>query len=157
MEDLSIHSRVFDQVGDPPDEGFCQRIALDAAAMHAKYWEAPLLAQSWISSNPGRYVFPMDNNSRQSPEQLPTFERLWRQMYGTDLYRAPGCGQAQETFAILCGPHCDAIHDYFYEAWSSRPHTLIHSDLRADTSSARTPRAACQSKSPSSPTSTGSW
>jgi hypothetical protein len=37
MEDLTTHSKVFDQVDDPPDLAFARKMALEVAGMHAKY------------------------------------------------------------------------------------------------------------------------
>ena len=42
MEDLALHSKVFDQVEDPPGEAFARQIALEAAKLHAAYWESPV-------------------------------------------------------------------------------------------------------------------
>jgi hypothetical protein len=36
MEELTTHSKVFDQVDDPPDEAFTRKIALEAAKLHAR-------------------------------------------------------------------------------------------------------------------------
>jgi hypothetical protein len=131
MEDLTTHSKVFDQVDDQPDLAFSRKIALEAAKMHAKYWESPLLDEPWISNTPGRYVFPMDPLCRQSPVTLDTFRTLWDEKFGVDPLRSFG-DDFEELTLLLTGPHCNAIHDGIYEVLSQRPHTLIHSDLRAD-------------------------
>ena len=60
MEDLTSHSTVFDQIEDPPDEVFVRRIALDAAQLHATFWESPMLDQAWLTPLPGRYGFSLD-------------------------------------------------------------------------------------------------
>src|SRR6516162_2337656 len=57
MEDLTLHSRVFDQVEDPPGEAFARRIALEAAKLHAAYWESPVTRLPWVGRSDGRYVF----------------------------------------------------------------------------------------------------
>ena len=132
MEDLTAHSKVFDQVDDPPNEAFSRRIALDAATLHATFWESPTLALPWVSSSAQRYQFPMDPNCRRSPETLASFRSLWRTMFGIEIFDNAGCDQALETTEILCGRHCDGIHDYIYDVLSTRPRTLLHSDLRAD-------------------------
>lgn len=132
MEDLTVHSKVFDQVKDPPDEGFSRRIALDAATLHAKFWESPTLALPWVSPSGQRYEFPMDPNCRKSPETLESFRSLWHEVFGIEIFDNAGCDQALETTEILCGLHCDAIHDYIYDVLSTRPRTLLHGDLRAD-------------------------
>jgi hypothetical protein len=132
MEDLGTHSKVFDQVDDPPDEAFSRRIALDAAALHAKFWESPTLALPWVSSSTQGFEFPMDVNCRKSPETLESFRTLWEKMFGIEIFDNTGCDQARETTEILCGLNCDGIHDYIYDVLSTRPRTLLHGDLRAD-------------------------
>ncbi len=47
MEDLTAHSRVFDQVEDPPTEPFMRKIALELATMHAQSWESDVLRADW--------------------------------------------------------------------------------------------------------------
>jgi len=131
MEDLTTHSKVFDQVNDQPDAAFTRKIALEAAKMHAKYWESPLLDEPWISDDPGRYLFPMDPLCRQSPANLDTYRTLWEQKFGVDPLRALG-DEVEQLTLLLTGPKCDAIHDRMYEILSSRPRTLIHGDMRAD-------------------------
>lgn len=130
MEDLTTHSKVFDQVDDQPDVAFTRKIALEAAKMHAKYWESPLLDEPWISSNPGRYVFPMDALCRQSSANLDNYRSLWEQSFGKDPLREHD--DFEELTLLLTGPKCNGIHDYMYDVLSGRPRTLIHSDMRAD-------------------------
>jgi hypothetical protein len=48
MEDLTAHSKVFDQIDDPPNEAFSRKIALEAATMHAKFWESDVTRLPWI-------------------------------------------------------------------------------------------------------------
>jgi thiamine kinase-like enzyme len=33
---------------------------------------------------------------------------------------------------LLCGPKCQGLHERIYAILSSRPHTLLHGDMRAD-------------------------
>ncbi len=131
MEDLTVHSKVFDQVHDQPDEAFARKIALEAALMHAKYWESPVLDEPWISDPGSGYVFPLDAMCRASPGNLDRFRLLWDQQFGEDLLTKVGHG-TEELTAILTGPKCEPIHDHIYNLLSERPRTLIHSDLRAD-------------------------
>ena len=53
-------------------------------------------------------------------------------MYGGDLFEEPGCERIEPLTRILCGSACDAVLDRIYERLSTRPTTLLHSDLRAD-------------------------
>jgi len=131
MEDLSAHSKVFDQVDDRPDEAFTRKIALEAARMHAAFWESPVLDEPWISDHGGRYVFPMDSVSRESPANIDSFRSQWEAAFGSDLLRQVGHG-TEEMTAILTGPSCDLIHERIYDILSERPRTLLHSDMRAD-------------------------
>ncbi len=131
LEDLTTHSKVFDQVDDRPDEAFTRKIALEIAKLHAKYWDSPVLDEPWISVHRDRYVFPGDALSRASPENIDKFRSMWDQSFGEDLLRKIGNG-TEELTAILTGPKCNAIHDHIYDVLSERPRTLIHGDLRAD-------------------------
>jgi hypothetical protein len=133
MEDLSTHSKVFDQVDDPPDEGFARKIALEAAEMHAKFWESPVTDLPWLNSDvAGRYVFSLDPLCKMSPGAHDPFRGLWRQMFGQDIYQTAPFPDVEELGAILTGPKCAGIHERMYDILSSRPKTLLHGDLRAD-------------------------
>jgi hypothetical protein len=132
MEDLTAHSRVFDQVDDTPDEGFVRKIALEVAAMHARYWEAPMTQLDWICDDPDRYTFPIDTSARESPERLEEFRGLWSQTFGYDICRLAVCPTTEALTSILCGSACGGILDRIYDILSQRPRTLVHSDLRAD-------------------------
>ena len=130
MEDLCAHSMVFDQVNDPPDELFSRKIAMEAARLHAAYWESPATNLPWVGQPGRRYVFALDALSRAAPASLDRFFELWQQMYGEDLL--DGEPEIAELTALLCGPHCDDILDRIYDTFSSRPRTLLHGDIRAD-------------------------
>lgn len=132
MEDLTAHSRVFDQVLDPPDEAFTRKIAKEAAAMHAKFWESETTKLPWLSRPDGRYVFSLDPMCRMSPGAWPAFRALWQQMYGEDIFADPEDAPIEELTALLTGPKCNGIHEAIYDILSSRPKTLLHGDLRAD-------------------------
>ena len=132
MEDLTTHSRVFDQVNDPPDEAFVRKIALQAAEMHAKFWQSPTIKLPWLSQSDGRYVFSLDGASRMATAAWPAFQGLWRQMYGSDILQLPEDDDVSALTELLCGPKCAGILDRIYDVLSSRPMTLLHGDLRAD-------------------------
>ncbi len=130
MEDLTAHSRVFDQVIDPPDEAFTRKIAAEAATMHAKFWDSPALDVPWLSRPDGRYVFALDALCKMSSATSGPFRELWKQMFGADIF--VGFEEAEKLNALLTGPKCAGIHEAIYDILSSRPKTLLHGDLRAD-------------------------
>lgn len=132
MEDLSTHSKVFDQVEDPPNEAFTRKIALEAAEMHAKFWESEVITRPWLSRPDGRYVFTFDPLCRMAPGALAPFRALWAQMYGSDIFAGDADRDVEELTALLCGAKCNGIHEAIYDILSSRPQTLLHGDLRAD-------------------------
>ncbi|MBW2243926.1 MAG: phosphotransferase [Deltaproteobacteria bacterium] len=132
MEDLRVHSRVFDQVDDNPDEPFMRKIAVEIAAMHAKYWESPEIRLPWLSPGSHRYVFTFDAACRQSPDRLLEFIGLWRKMYGRELFEEGGARESEAITRLLCGPESEIILDRISDRLSQRPHTLLHGDLRAD-------------------------
>ena len=132
MEDLSLHSKVFDQVDDPPDEHFARALALEAAHLHAHYWESDVTQLPWLGRPDGRFVFSLDVFSRAAPANLSAFTRLWRQMFDEDLFERNGFSEAKRLVQLLCGPSCDLIHDGIYAILSSRPKTILHGDMRAD-------------------------
>jgi hypothetical protein len=132
LEDLGTHSRVFDQVDDTPDERFMRKIAIEVAAMHAKYWESPESRLPWLSRGDHRYVFTFDASCREAPDRVDEFVDLWRRMYGRDLFDEAGVRSTEATTRVLCGSDSAAILDRIQDRLSSRPHTLLHGDLRAD-------------------------
>ena len=132
LEDLTAQSRVFDQVLDAPDEAFTRKINLEAVNMHAKFWESPTLQLDWIAHPGGGYVFPLDDACRQCSDSLDTYVSLWEKMFGASPFDAPGASSSKELSNLVAGPKCIAILDYMTDVMSSRPHTLLHGDLRAD-------------------------
>jgi hypothetical protein len=132
MEDLTAHSTVFDQIHDPPNEAFARKIALEAAKLHAKFWESEITRLPWLGRADHRYVFALDAMSKMSHATWGPFRALYEQMYGRDLF-AGGAFQAVEDLTeLLCGPHGVAIHERIYDLLSARPKTLLHGDMRAD-------------------------
>lgn len=132
MEDLTVHSKVFDQVDDPPDAAFARKLALDAVAMHAKYWDAPILREPWLGAADGRYLFPLEAYARMAAPLWGQFRALYNQMYGHDMFADGDLAVVEELTELLCGPHSPAIIDRIIAVLSSRPKTLLHGDMRAD-------------------------
>jgi len=132
MEDLTTHSRVFDQVADPPDERYARKIALEAATMHAKFWDSDVTRLPWVGRTDDRYVFSLDNLSKMGSATWGPFSALWRQMFGDDILDPVDDAEVLELTELLCGPKCAGIHEKIYDVLSSRPKTLLHGDLRAD-------------------------
>lgn len=137
MEDLTAHSKVFDQVDDPPDAAFSRKLALDIVALHAKYWQSELLRDPWIGAADGSYKFSLDGYARMAGSAWGTFRELYLRMFGYDLFaEAPYDGGdfavVEELTNLLCGPQSAAIVDRIAAVLSSRPKTLLHGDLRAD-------------------------
>ena len=131
MEDITTHSKVFDQIDDPPDEAFARRIADEAASLHAAFWESDVTRLPWVGREDGRYLPPLYFVSAEVRQSWPAFRALWRQMYGVDFLAADDA-PLEELAALLCGPQSLGIHDRIYNILSSRPKTLLHGDLRAD-------------------------
>jgi len=132
MEDLGTHSRVFDQVDDPPTEGFVRKMVLDVASMHAQYWGAPILQEDWLSRPDGRYVPSVGEWSLQSPMHAASFRESWAGVYGDDPFGPSEWREVEQLHDLLTGPRCAAIHEAIFGLLSSRPRTLIHGDMRAD-------------------------
>jgi len=132
LEDLGAHSRVFDQIEDPPGEDFMQKVALEVATMHANYWEAPETRLDWLAEGEHRYVFTFDASCRESPDRLEEFVSLWQQMYGRSVFDEGGAHSAEAITRLLCGAESGLILDRIAHRLSARPHTLLHGDLRAD-------------------------
>jgi thiamine kinase-like enzyme len=53
-------------------------------------------------------------------------------MYARELFEEGGCTNTERLTQLLCGPKSGSILDRIYDRFSSRPHTLLHGDLRAD-------------------------
>jgi hypothetical protein len=132
MEDLTAHSKVFDQVDDPPNEAFARKLALEAAKLHAKFWESDTTRLLWVGRDDNRYVFALDSLSKMGPTTWAPFRALWEQMYGSDIFDRGAFQPVEELTELLCGPKGVAIHDKIYDILSSRPKTLLHGDMRGD-------------------------
>jgi hypothetical protein len=132
MEDLGVHSRVFDQVDDPPTEGFVRKMVLDVASMHAQYWDATILQEDWLSRTDGRYVPSVASWSLQSPMHAAPFREAWARVYGEDPFEDSQWREVEQLHDLLTGPRCTVIHEAIFDLLSSRPRTLIHGDMRAD-------------------------
>ena len=132
MEDLTIHSKVFDQVADPPDGAFARKLALDCARLHAKYWNSEVLRAPWLGGNGSRYNFAGEALSRQVAELWPSFRTSYETVYGHDFFATGDFGSVETMIGQLCGPDSLAIYDRMIDILSSRPRTLVHGDMRAD-------------------------
>jgi aminoglycoside phosphotransferase (APT) family kinase protein len=132
LEDLTTHSKVFDQVTDPPDEACARQLALEAAKLHAHYWESATTRLPWVGRADHRYVFALDALSQLAPNAWAPFRALWAQMYGQDIFADATLQPVEALTEILCGPTSRAIHAQIYAILSTRPHTLLHGDMRGD-------------------------
>jgi hypothetical protein len=132
MEDLCAHSKVFDQVDDPPDVAFMRKVALEATEMHAKFWESDVTRLPGIGRADGRYQFAFDGASRVARQTWPPFRTLWQQMYGWDIFEGEPNNDVEELTELLAGPKSVGILEGIYDVLSSRPKTLLHGDMRAD-------------------------
>ncbi len=132
MEDLTVHSKVFDQVEDPPNVAFSRKVALEAATMHAKFWESDVTQLPWVGRADNRYVFALDAMSKMGNVSWTPFCELYRQMYGREFFDREADAPAEELTELLCGPKCAGLHERIYDILSSRPKTLLHGDMRAD-------------------------
>jgi hypothetical protein len=132
MEDLTLHSKVFDQVDDPPNAAFARKVALEAAAMHAKFWESETTRLPWLGRADGRYVFSLDSLSKMADQSLAPLQGLWSQMFGRALFTPGQDDEVKELTELLCGSKSAAILERIYDVLSSRPKTLLHGDMRAD-------------------------
>jgi len=132
LEDLTLHSKVFDQVDDPPNFEFAKKTALEAAKLHAKFWRSERLQLPWISGANNRYMFTLDPACKAASGAYASFLDLHREMYGCDIYELGDFESARELSDIICGPNSVAVIEKIYDALSSRPHTLLQGDMRAD-------------------------
>lgn len=132
MEDLTRHSRVFDQVDDPPGVDDACRVALAAAEMHAAFWQSDVLTLPWIGGGSTRYVFGLDALAKQARSSYAPFRELWQRMYGRDLCANWPDGQTDALYDLIAGPKSQGIIDRIYDVLTSRPKTLLHGDMRAD-------------------------
>jgi hypothetical protein len=132
MEDLTQHSLVFDQVSDPPNAEYARKIAMEAAKLHAQYWESETTKLPWIGRPDGRYVFGLDELCKLVTDTWGPFRELWQETFGADIFSDEGDGPAEELTDLICGPKSRGIHEKIYEILSSRPMTVLHGDMRAD-------------------------
>jgi hypothetical protein len=132
MEDLTVHSKVFDQVDDPPDGPFARKLALDCSRLHAKYWESDATRAPWLGGDASRYVFVGDALSRKAAELWPSFCESYGTVYGHGFFAIGDFGPLETMIDHLCGPRSIAIYERMIDILSSRPKTLVHGDMRAD-------------------------
>jgi len=132
MEDLGQHSAVFDQLDDLPDEAYTRRIASEAAALHARYWDSDILAEPWLTSPEGKYTFPLDAAARNCAQNFALYSDVWNRIYGTSFWHGDDTGEFEKLTRIATGPLCGTVVDRITDILDSRPKTLIHGDLRPD-------------------------
>ena len=132
MEDLAAHSKSFDQVDDPPDEGFSRKLALEAAKLHARFWESEVTKLPWIGRQDNRYVFSLDSMTKSGNASWAPFRDLYKQLYGRDLFDREEDQPVEELTELMCGPKSIGIIEKIYDVLSSRPKTLLHGDMRGD-------------------------
>jgi hypothetical protein len=132
MEDLSVHSKVFNQVDDTPSADFALKQALELAEFHAQYWESSEVTLPWLGQPDGRYQFVLDSLARLAAGEWDSIRAAWKQMCRRDLFEGPDDQPLEELIARLCGPQCEAIIDAISDLLSSRPLTVLHGDLRVD-------------------------
>jgi hypothetical protein len=110
LEDLS-HLQCGDQLGELPYEHVSATVKM-IGTLHARWWDAPKLAQlSWV---------PLDNYTlaEHFHEHWPAFVRL---------YESRLSPKSMHIGAVVS----ERMHDILNTA-KTRPHTLVHCDLRAD-------------------------
>src|SRR3954447_3563969 len=132
MEDLTEHSKVFDQVADPPDGPFARKLALDCARLHAKYWDSDTVRAPWLAGDASRYVFVGDALSRQGAALWPAFREQYERVYGHGFFATGDFAAVESMIDRLCGPTSTALYERMIDILSSRPRTLVHGDMRAD-------------------------
>jgi aminoglycoside phosphotransferase (APT) family kinase protein len=132
MEDLARHSTVFDQSDTTLGEEYARTLALEAARLHAHYWDSDAVQLPWLGRPDGRYRFPLDAVTRSCAGQLDLFREAWTTAYGEDLGRMEQFADGLQVAELVCSPACDLIHERIYDVLSSRPWTILHGDLRAD-------------------------
>ena len=132
MEDLSTHSRVFDQLRDPPQGVMLEKFCHDIADLHGSFWESEQLTESWIGEADGRYVFTLESLCEDCPENLDVLCSAWESTYGKDMFTEVDAPHIKELSQMLAGPHSRAILEYMSSRLDERPKTLLHGDLRAD-------------------------
>lgn len=111
MEDLTQHSLVFDQVSDPPNAEYARKIAMEAAKLHAQYWESETTKLPWIGRPDGRYVFGLDELCKLVTDTWGPFRELWQETFGADIFSDEGDGPAEELTDLICGPKSRGIHE----------------------------------------------
>lgn len=132
MEDLTAHSLVFDQVYDPPNEGFIEKIGSQVAAFHARFWESEELELDWLKLPETGYEFPMTPACRACPETIQEFVPLWEKMFGENPFKREEFKDIAAMNEILTGPKSGLILDHMNHLLDARPKTLVHGDIRAD-------------------------
>ena len=105
---------------------------MEAAKLHARFWESEVTKLPWIGRQDNRYVFSLDAMTKSGNTSWAPFRDLYKQTYGRDLLDREADQPVEELTELMCGPKAVGIIEKIYDVLSSRPKTLLHGDMRGD-------------------------
>ena len=131
MEDLSSHSKLFDQLTDQQGEADIRKIILELAEFHALFWESDTLKLDWIGFPENRYEFPMHESALGCEDNIDTFVALWENAFKQGPFQDKWPSLEPMT-RLICDGNAERLLDRIYKILNQRPHTLLHNDLRGN-------------------------
>ena len=131
MEDLSSHSKLFDQLTDQQGEADIRKIILELAEFHALFWESDTLKLDWIGFPENCYEFPMHESALGCEDNIDTFVALWENAFKQGPFQNKWPSLEPMT-RLICDGNAERLLDQIYKILNQRPHTLLHSDLRGN-------------------------
>ncbi len=131
MEDLSTHSKLFDQLSDQPREADIRKINLELAEFHALFWESDTLELDWIGFPEDHYKFPMHEAALECEDNIDTFVALWENAFKQSPFQEKWPSLEPMT-RLICDRNAQRLLDQIYKILNQRPRTLLHNDLRGN-------------------------
>ena len=131
MEDLSTHSKLFDQLSDQPREADIRKINLELAEFHALFWESDTLKLDWIGFPEDHYKFPMHEAALECEDNIDTFVALWENAFKQSPFQEKWPSLEPMT-RLICDRNAQRLLDQIYKILNQRPRTLLHNDLRGN-------------------------
>ena len=131
MEDLSTHSKLFDQLSDQLREADIRKINLELAEFHALFWESDTLKLDWIGFPEDHYKFPMHEAALECEDNIDTFVALWENPFKQSPFQEKWPSLEPMT-RLICDGNAQRLLDQIYKILNQRPRTLLHNDLRGN-------------------------
>lgn len=132
LEDLALHNKVFNIVTRCPSVAQLKEVASEAAKLHAKFFQHPLLESDPLIKPWARETLAMDMVVQAFPVAYPVSKEKYLASYKRTITN--GHEPLDKMFdAMTADPaRCVRFFDVLHARLASRPRTFIHFDTRCD-------------------------